>query len=108
MSQQQQARALFVLPRIKNHHAIPAVFARARILGVDINRAAKFFLSGREVQSVQALKVLTSRILAHGNYIEGPVRPGRGIDHGRGGNADFGVNLAAVASVRSGFTGLEH
>src|SRR5580658_3568526 len=87
--QQEQSLPLGILPRIKDDVAIAAVVALARVLGLDRNRPTEFFLSGDDVQSVNALEIFTRGVLAHGYHVDGAVRTAGAIDDGSRSDADL-------------------
>jgi hypothetical protein len=105
--EEEQAGALFVLRRVKNHEAARAVVAGSGELSRDVDWAIVELIAAGSVESMQALVVISRAVLRHGHKIDDAVRTAGAHNHGRGGDANLGSDLAAAAIVGGGLTGLE-
>src|SRR5580658_8453715 len=107
MIQQQQPGPFFVLLRVKDDVPSLTVISRPRILGGDIDGPTELLCASGNVECMQALMVVRTGVLTHGDQIHRPMRSRRKINYGSRRDSDLRRNLSASAVVRSSLARLE-
>src|ERR1700751_5382745 len=102
-----QACTLLILLRFKNHRAVRAVLADTGIGCLNVNGPPKLFGARSDIESMQPLKIIAVRVLAHRHNVYGAVRSGMNINYGRGGHANLGYHLEAVPWIGGSFAILQ-
>ena len=96
----QKARPFFVLLRIKDDVSPRTAVAYARKCSGNRFWAAEEFRPCGQIERMDSLKIIARGVLRHRNDVNGVARA---IDHGRGGNSNFGRNLKAATVIARGF-----
>src|SRR5208282_757692 len=108
MVEQQQAGTLFILFGVKDYVAALTVVASSGILCCNFHGAAELFGSGGNVERVQPLMIVTTRVFTHCDDINGPIGAHREINDGSGSHSNFGCDLFATPVIGGSFASGEH
>src|SRR5271165_6458702 len=105
---QQQTDALCIGSRIKCLQPIIREGSGSRISGLYLGWTSAQLRAGYQVKRVQPLVVAAARIFAHADDKDGSVSPVMPVDDRRGGDTDFGSDLAATVIVAGRLISAEH
>ena len=85
----EQAGAFLILFRVEDHVSVRAVVACAGIGGLHSGGAAEELRAGGEIESVQAMEIISVGVFGHGHDIDRAMRAARAVDDRRGRHADL-------------------